>query len=262
MKNDLLSDYFLNEYIPMLPSYSKEDLQKEFIQKARELNLAHADEDVLFRAFTHKSFAHEAKGELPDNERLEFLGDSVLQLVVSEELLKLHPNTKEGKLSKLRSSIVNERSLSQLARNMKLNKLILLGKGELREKGYDKDSLLANCFEAYLGAVYLSAGLEMTRAKILEIFENFAKDNENLFLLEAIEEFDAKSRLQEKLMKERRELPKYVAKELGENNEKRFHISLLVKGEKLGELVHKSKKKGMQELAKKVLEDFNKNTNN
>ena len=90
MKNDLFADYFLNEFIPLNPRYSRDDLLNEFMDKARSLNLANAESDLLLEAFTHKSFAHEAKVELPNNERLEFLGDSVLQLAVSENLMLLH----------------------------------------------------------------------------------------------------------------------------------------------------------------------------
>ena len=259
MKNDLLSDYFLNEFMPMLPSYTKEDLQKEFFAKAIALGLDQAEADLLFEAFTHRSFSHEAKLVLPDNERLEFLGDSVLQLIVSERLLQMHPQTSEGKLSKLRSSIVNESSLSLLARHFQLNKLLLLGRGELSEKGHEKDSLLANCFEAYLGAVYCSAGFDQTRKLVLEVFEKYAQAKADLFQLEAIKEFDAKSRLQEKLMKEHLEPPRYFAKELNEGKEKLFEISVFIKNKKLGELKHKSKKKGMQTLAKQVLKSLTQN---
>lgn len=256
MKNDLLSDYFLNEYIPLHPSHTRDDLLKEFMRKAKELGLFDGREELLFEAFTHKSFAHESKLDLTNNERLEFLGDSVLQLIVSENLMQLHPDAKEGELSKLRSSIVNEYSLSELAKRFGLNKLILLGRGELGEKGHDKASLLANCFEAYLGAVYLSNGFEDTKSAALEMFAAVAAGGKDLFHLDAIENFDAKSRLQEALVKLYQEPPKYACEE---NKEKLFHITITIKGEKLGELTHKSKKKGMQELAKKVLKEFQNN---
>ena len=261
MKNDLLSDYFLNEYIPLHPSYTRDDLLKEFRNKAQtsELALPNNDqEELFFEAFTHKSFAHEAKTELTNNERLEFLGDSVLQLVISETLLAMYPEAKEGKLSKLRSSIVNESSLSSLARRFQLQRLIMLGRGEFGEKGYDKDSLLANCFESYLGALYISSGYEKTKAVILSILATAAAQGEDLLKMEAIEDFDAKSRLQEELVKRFQETPKYVCADVENENgkERLFRISLSVKGETLGELVHKSKKKGMQALARQVLADI------
>ena len=257
MKNDLLSDYFLNEFMPLHPSFTREDLMREFVKKANQLNLDTTAPELLFEAFTHKSFAHESKEELKDNERLEFLGDSVLQLVVSERLMDLHPTTKEGKLSKLRSSIVNESSLSALARHVKFQKLIMLGKGEYREKGHNKDSLLANCFEAYLGAVYLTHGLDTSRDRCLEIFQSYAQEHTDLFEMSSINDFDAKSRLQEKLMKLHKEVPKYSSVEVGHEKEKMFKISVSIKDQKLGELTHKSKKKGMQELARLVLKQMN-----
>lgn len=259
MKNDLLADYFLNEYMPMHPSFTKEDLMREFITKADQLNLNQASNELLFEAFTHKSFAHEQKMELKNNERLEFLGDSVLQLVVSEKLLLDNPETKEGKLSKLRSSIVNEKSLSTLARHCKLNQLLILGRGELREKGHEKDSLLANCFESYLGAVYLTHGLDRSKEVCLEIFDSYAEHKSDLFKLSAVNDFDAKSRLQEKTMKLYKEHPKYVSTEFERDKERLFHIELHLKDKKLGELEHRSKKKGMQELAKIVLKEINTN---
>src|SRR5690554_6364783 len=116
MKNDLFADYFLNEFIPLNPRYSRDDLLTEFMNTARSLNLANAESDLLLEAFTHKSCALEAKAPFPNNERLESLGDSVLQLAVSEHLMLLHELESEGKLSKMRSSIVNEASLSRLAK--------------------------------------------------------------------------------------------------------------------------------------------------
>lgn len=257
MKNDLLSDYFLNEFMPMHPSCTRKDLMQEFIKKAAQLGLDTSGPDLLFEAFTHKSFAHESKEELKNNERLEFLGDSVLQLVVSERLMAIHPNTKEGKLSKLRSSIVNETTLSSLARMCGLHKLIMLGKGEYREKGHNKDSLLANCFEAYLGATYLNFGLERARERCLEIFKMYEQEHSNLFELSSINDFDAKSRLQEKLVKIYKEVPKYSSSEVEGTKEKLFQISVSIKDKKLGEITHKSKKKGMQELARLVLKQMN-----
>lgn len=231
----------------------------EFNTHSQKFGLDNAEAQILFEAFTHKSFAHESKFDLSNNERLEFLGDSVLQLVVSEKLIKAHPGEKEGKLSKLRSSIVNENSLSELGKYIGVNKLILLGKGELLERGHNKNSLIANCFEAYLGALYVSNGYESAKNTILNIFETYAQENKDLFAIEAIENFDAKSRLQEKLMKIYKELPKYEANEIEGDKEKLFTIKVNVAGRVLGEITHKSKKKGMQALAKKILKKMEDN---
>src|SRR5690606_7587849 len=113
-------------------------------------------------AITHRSFAHEVKFKCEHNEKLEFLGDSVLQLIISQKLYEMYPDLKEGVLSKLRSSIVNEASLFKLAKSLELDGLILLGRGEFNEEGYLKPSLLSNLFEAILGAVYLDSNLQKT----------------------------------------------------------------------------------------------------
>lgn len=113
-------------------------------------------------ALTHRSFAHEAGG-IPTNERLEFLGDTVLGLVVTEALYRRHPDLPEGELAKMRAATVSQRSLASIARHLGLGKFVLLGKGEMRTRGFDKDSILSDTVEALIGATYLSHGLETTR---------------------------------------------------------------------------------------------------
>lgn len=117
-------------------------------------------------ALTHRSFAHEAGG-IPTNERLEFLGDSVLGLVVTEELYRSHPDLPEGELAKMRAATVSQRSLAAVARELGLGGYVLLGKGELRTGGDDKDSILSDTVEAIIGAVYLSNGVEAARSFVL-----------------------------------------------------------------------------------------------
>lgn len=113
-------------------------------------------------ALTHRSFAHEAGG-IPTNERLEFLGDTVLGLVVTEALYRRHPDLPEGELAKMRAATVSQRSLASIARTLGLGRFVLLGKGEMRTRGFDKDSILSDTVEALIGAAYLSHGLETTR---------------------------------------------------------------------------------------------------
>ncbi|GAA4734851.1 ribonuclease III [Isoptericola chiayiensis] len=122
----------------------------------------HLDPELLVLALTHRSFAHEAGG-IPTNERLEFLGDTVLGLVVTEALYRRHPDKPEGELAKMRAATVSQRSLAAVARRLELGGYVLLGKGELRTRGYDKDSILSDTVEALLGATYLSHGLEVAR---------------------------------------------------------------------------------------------------
>ncbi len=122
----------------------------------------HLDPELLVLALTHRSFAHEAGG-IPTNERLEFLGDTVLGLVVTEHLYRAHPAQSEGDLAKMRAATVSQRALAHVARELALGSYVLLGKGELATGGKDKDSILSDTLEAIFGAVYLSHGLEPAR---------------------------------------------------------------------------------------------------
>ncbi|WP_456826374.1 ribonuclease III [Cellulomonas sp. P5_E12] len=125
----------------------------------------HLDPELLVLALTHRSFAHEAGG-IPTNERLEFLGDSVLGLVVTESLYRAHPDLPEGALAKMRAATVSQRALAVVARELDLGSFVLLGKGELTTGGRDKDSILSDTLEAVFGAVYLSHGLEPARGLV------------------------------------------------------------------------------------------------
>lgn len=126
----------------------------------------HLDPELLVLALTHRSFAHEAGG-IPTNERLEFLGDTVLGLVVTEELYRVHPGQSEGELAKMRAATVSQRGLALVARELDLGSYVLLGKGELATGGDDKDSILSDTLEALFGAVYLAHGLETARRVVL-----------------------------------------------------------------------------------------------
>ncbi len=120
------------------------------------------DPELFVLALTHRSFAHEAGG-IPTNERLEFLGDSVLGFVVTDALYRDHADLPEGELAKMRAATVSQRSLAAIARELGLGRFILLGKGELGTRGYDKDSILSDTVEAIIGAVYLSGGIDAAR---------------------------------------------------------------------------------------------------
>ena len=125
----------------------------------------HIDAELLVLALTHRSFAHEAGG-IPTNERLEFLGDTVLGLVVTERLYRAHSDTAEGDLARMRAATVSQRALATVARDLALGDFILLGRGELVTGGREKDSILSDTVEAIIGAAYLCNGLEPTRAMI------------------------------------------------------------------------------------------------
>jgi ribonuclease-3 len=136
-------------------------------QLAQQLGV-HLDPELLVLALTHRSFAHEAGG-IPTNERLEFLGDTVLGLVVTEDLYRRHPSQSEGELAKMRAATVSQRALAEVARTLDLGSYVLLGKGELATGGRDKDSILSDTLEALFGAVYLSHGLETSREIVMRL---------------------------------------------------------------------------------------------
>ena len=125
----------------------------------------HLDPELLVLALTHRSFAHEAGG-IPTNERLEFLGDTVLGLVVTESLFRAHADEPEGALAKMRAATVSQRALAVVARDLDLGSYVLLGKGELATGGPEKDSILSDTLEALFGAIYLSHGLEVSRTVV------------------------------------------------------------------------------------------------
>ena len=128
----------------------------------------HVDPELLVLALTHRSFAHEAGG-IPTNERLEFLGDTVLGLAVTEALYRNHPELPEGELAKMRAATVSQRALAAVARELDLGSYVLLGKGELSTGGPDKDSILSDTLEALFGAVYLAHGLEPARDLVMAL---------------------------------------------------------------------------------------------
>ena len=125
----------------------------------------HLDPELLVLSLTHRSFAHEAGG-IPTNERLEFLGDTVLGLVVTEALYRRHPDQSEGDLARMRAATVSQRALAAIARTLGLGGYVLLGKGELSTGGPAKDSILSDTLEAIIGAVYLAGGLEPARVLV------------------------------------------------------------------------------------------------
>ncbi|WP_415504373.1 ribonuclease III family protein, partial [Actinomyces slackii] len=128
--------------------------------------------ELLDLALTHRSWAHE-NGGLPTNERLEFLGDSVLGIIVTEHLYRTHPEVPEGQLAKMRAATVSEQALAAAGRDLGLGEFIKLGKGEALSGGRDKDSILSDTVEALIGATYLTHGLETTRTVVIRLVSRF-----------------------------------------------------------------------------------------
>jgi ribonuclease-3 len=203
-------------------------------------------DDLAERAVTHRSYAYE-NGGLPTNERLEFLGDSVLGLVVTEELYRRHPDLPEGQLAKLRAAVVNSRALAEVARGLGVGDYLRLGRGEEASGGRDKSSILADAVEALIGAVYLARGVEHTRELILSLFAP---------LLDAAAQLGAgldwKTSLQELAASRSLGVPEYAVTESGPDHAKAFHAIAVVAGRSAGEGDGKSKKEAEQRAAEQA----------
>lgn len=195
------------------------------------------------QAFIHKSFSHEY--EVAHQEQLEFLGDAVLQLILTDELYERFPKRAEGQLSKLRSSIVNEKSLAIIARGLKLNDLLLVGKGEYHKNLFDQDAVLADTFEAMLAVIYRKNGFEFTR----DLFFRWLGEFRPGALESDPESFDWKSKLQEATLAKYKSLPKYTSSDADHG----FLIELWIEGKKVVEGIFPNKKAGEKELAENVI---------
>lgn len=209
---------------------------------------------LLRRALVHSSFAHEHPGSVPDgdNEQLEFLGDAVLALVIAEGLIARYPTRTEGELSKARSALCSGPSLAAKARDLALGDALLLGRGELKTGGRAKENLLADAYEAVVGAVFRDGGLEAARALVLR---HFARDIEGIGHDGAPPGMrDHKSRLQERLQREGGEGPRYeILSEEGPPHERRFRVAVLHGGTLLAEGEGSSKKAAAQSAARTAL---------
>ncbi|HEY1080218.1 MAG TPA: ribonuclease III [Bdellovibrio sp.] len=213
---------------------------------------------LLNRALTHKSFANELKQNTEHNEKLEFLGDAVLDLVVGEFLFERFPEDTEGGLSKKRASIVNEEVLSELALDMELNKLMQLGKGETLTGGALKPRLIASSLEAIVGAMYLDGGFDAAKGFIRREFSTLA---DKVCGSEDFEK-DYKTRLQELVQKSLKETPKYeVLAEEGPPHDREFLVCVKVKEDVWAQGRGRSKKNAEQSAAKNALEAKCKETN-
>lgn len=209
---------------------------------------------TLEQALTHSSYANEHRNALiKDNERLEFLGDAILDLIISEYLYNKHPQMPEGDLSKIRASIVCEASLAKMAKLIGLGNYILLGKGEEMTGGRERSSILADGFEALTGSLFIDGGFEVAKA--------FLKDT----LIKQVEEMDSiealytdyKTLLQENIQKESSVPIRYeVIGEEGPDHDKHFHVAVYHGTIVLGRGVGKSKKEAEQDAAKKALNNL------
>jgi ribonuclease-3 len=210
---------------------------------SRHLGYTFHQQQLLEEALTHRS----APGR--NNERLEFLGDSILNLVIAAELFEAYPDAKEGELSRLRANLVRGETLAQLARELELGDRLRLGSGELKSGGFRRDSILADTLEAVFGAVYLDGGFENCRQLILRLYEK------HLHKLPATDELkDPKTRLQEYLQARQRALPVYTVLAVsGEAHAQSFTVECSINNSLRTVAAGTSRRRAEQEAARKAL---------
>ncbi len=201
------------------------------------------DESLLLRALTHRSYAYENGGR-PNNERLEFLGDSVLGLVVTDSLYAAHPDLAEGQLAKLRAAVVNMRALAEVARTMSLGEYIFLGRGEEATGGRDKASILADTMEAVIAAVFLSRGMPAATTFVHQVLDPLMKSSASLGA-----GLDWKTSLQELTASGSLGVPEYHVTEQGPDHRKSFNAEVSVGSELMGTGSGSSKKEAEQMAA-------------
>jgi ribonuclease-3 len=199
--------------------------------------------ELLERALMHRSYAYE-NGGLPTNERLEFLGDSVLGLIVTDTLFRQYPDLPEGQLAKLRAAVVNMRALAGVARGLKLGAYVRLGKGEEGTGGRDKSSILADTLEAVIGAVYLEKGLDVADGLVHRLFDPVIARSARLGA-----GLDWKTSLQELTAAEVLGVPEYHVEESGPDHQKSFRATVRIGTQTYGEGEGRSKKEAEQQAA-------------
>ncbi|MEN6464846.1 MAG: ribonuclease III [Syntrophaceae bacterium] len=232
-------------------------MENERIAKLKLLEAAvgheFADLRLLDVALTHRSFINEnSQPGLRDNERLEFLGDAVIDLCISDLLMKKYPDYNEGKLSRMRSLLVNEYPLADMGRKFSLGEYLRLGKGEESSGGRNKSSILSNAFEAVVAAIYLDSGFDRVAAVLTRLFEPLLVQNAHDLLFR-----DFKTQLQEVSQELFKTIPKYsLMDEFGPDHDKTFVVQLGIANRILTSGMGKSKKEAEQEAARRALEEL------
>ena len=218
---------------------------------AERLGYTFRNRNLLKQALTHPSLAAEKKGEPDDNQRVEFLGVSVLQLVLTEYLYEVLPEDGEGRLTQLRASVVSRGALAQCARRLELGPCLRLGRGEDVNMGRERDSNLADAFEAVIGAMHLDGGMEASRRVLLRLMQETLEE-----ALKGEDASNPKGRLQEALQAIDRESPVYrVVAEAGPDHRKEFVTEVVWRGKALASGTGASKKSAETAAAEQALAD-------
>jgi ribonuclease III len=240
-------------------SEGKSHMDKERIEKLKDfekiISYTFNDTNLLDNALTHRSYVNENQELLcKDNERFEFLGDAVLELCISDILMKKFPDYTEGQLSKLRASMVNEQALSKLSKIFHLGDFLLLGKGEESSGGRNKRSILSNTFEALMAAIYLDSGYEKTYRLITNLFQALIENGFDQTIYG-----DYKTYVQEISQNRFKVIPEYVLiNQYGPDHDKIFQTELIIPGILKTTGTGKNKKDAEQQAAKKALEELEK----
>ena len=204
---------------------------------------------LLRNALTHSSYANEVRNGISSNERLEFLGDSVLSVIVSEYIYKNYRSLPEGELTKMRAALVCEKSLCAFSRELEMGRFLLLGHGEEKNGGRERDSILADAFEAVLAAMYLDGGFEVARKHVMRfVSEELSQPDEDGFK-------DYKTVLQEIIQRNPEESVRYVLTDAsGPDHDKSFTVEVRLNSNVIGRGTGKNKKQAEQMAAKQALE--------
>ena len=214
----------------------------------RALGLPGESGSLLELALTHRSYAFEQPDPPPHNERLELLGDAVLGLLVADLIFNTYPEMSEGEMASLRAAVVNTVALAGIARRLELGSWLRLGRGEEASGGRDKSSLLADSFEAVVGAAYLEQGLDTVRAALSD---TFLAEIERV--VEVGESLDAKGALQETVMRAGAPRPTYDVTSSGPDHDKRFAARVFIRSKLVGAGAGRSKKEAEQNAAREAL---------
>lgn len=223
--------------------------ENESLKKFQEkINYKFNNENLLYEALSHSSFANENKKQRSSNERLEFLGDSVLSVIVSDYIFEHFKHLPEGELTKLRASLVCEKALFDFSKKIDLGSFIFLGKGEELTGGRERPSIVSDAFEAVIAAIYIDGGLKAASKYVLSFIPRDIKPNSfNSFV-------DYKTALQEIIQKNPEEKVEYLLKdESGPDHDKKFTVQVLLNSNVIGEGVGRSKKSAEQNAAKEAL---------
>ena len=234
----------------------KPERKKELQEFLKKEELTKVPIDIIDKAFTHKSYANENKPEKENlslnshNQRLEFLGDTVLGLIIAKTLFQKFPDSNEGDLTRKKAQAVCEATLAEIGNSLKIGSYLKLGKGEKNAKGHKRISIIADTLEALIGAVYLGTSIEYAENFILRIWDPYLKGDKM-----AKESFDYKSRLQEWLVGKSGAIPQYnvIAAE-GPEHQKVFTIALVIDGKIISSASASNRKKAEQEAAKKYIQ--------